>query len=549
MKAIKRLLEEVKEKPASAFTEENRRALAALRVIYPHEFEETRRMLRNAGVRVGELDGVIKDEYLAFKAEYDTAKADMERDARELAEFYARVAEDIPVDQILDGWPFGGNPAEMLEAMNTKFAVIKNRGGKACILRHTTNEKLEPIDAFCDVHSFHNIIASNIPSIKGDEKPAKATNWWLAHSKRREYEGVVFDPSTTALEINKHLNQWRGFGVQPSSDGDWGLMRIHIRDVLANSDEQNAKYIVKWLAWAVQNPDKPAEVALVLRGDEGVGKGTLVNTIIKLFGKHGLAISDSNLLTGTFTGHFETCCFIFADEGFFAGDHKARDKLYAMITEPTIMIHDKFCKAFPARNRTKMIFASNSGWVVPAGPNSRRWAVFDVSDKRRGDLTYFKPLDEQMKNGGYERMLHDLQRVDLKGWHPRDDVPHTLALQDQRDRSLRSEARWLLTILENGVLPHTTYQANLTNNQVYNCDLYRSLNDSAGPRAKEYFNQMTLKPLLENLGCRQKHTTKGKLWTFPPIKEMRENWCKKYGMRVWEETDAEWPEQQPLFQT
>src|SRR5262249_12842495 len=85
------------------------------------------------------------------------------------------------------------------------------------------------------------------------------------------------------FQIAQDLNSWRGFGVEPRQ-GDWSLMQAHIRDVLADGDQEAEGYILNWAAWAVQNPGKRAEAALVFRGDEGTGKGVFLHALREIFG-------------------------------------------------------------------------------------------------------------------------------------------------------------------------------------------------------------------------------------------------------------------------
>lgn len=61
-------------------------------------------------------------------------------------------------------------------------------------------------------------------------------------------------------------------------------MQAHIRDVLADGDQEAEGYILNWAAWAVQNPGKRAEAALVFRGDEGTGKGVFLHALREIFG-------------------------------------------------------------------------------------------------------------------------------------------------------------------------------------------------------------------------------------------------------------------------
>src|SRR5262249_51693286 len=82
-----------------------------------------------------------------------------------------------------------------------------------------------------------------------------------------------------------------------------------------------------------------------------------------------------------------------------------------------------------------LLISSNHDWVVPAGNSARRFAVFNVSDKRREDIEYFRKLDEQMRNGGDAALLYELHHYDGSGVDLR-RVPKTAALMEQKDLSM-----------------------------------------------------------------------------------------------------------------
>ena len=236
--------------------------------------------------------------------------------------------------------------------------------------------------------------------------------------------------------VGNHVNLWRGWGVEPKQ-GDWSLMQRHINEVLANGDATSASYILKWSAWAVQNPARRAEVALVFKGLQGCGKGTFGWALVTMFGQQGLHISDREHLVGKFNSHLMYCCLLYADEAYWAGDVKGEGSLKSLITEGTLHIEPKGVNPFTVRNNLHVIMTSNNDWVVPASADARRYAVFNVSDARVGDKAYFDALHAELDNGGRAAMLHDLLSMDLKGWHPRYDVPDTEGLRQQKLQSLR----------------------------------------------------------------------------------------------------------------
>ena len=288
-------------------------------------------------------------------------------------------------------------------------------------------------------------------------RKSDAARSWLKSQNRPTYQnGFVFDP--TGKEHPGALNLWRGFTIEPV-EGDWSTIQYHIRNVLADGDEEASRYIVNWLAWLFQNPDKQAETAVVFRGGRGTGKGMLCRAVINALGQHGIQISQPSLMTGRFNGHFRDCIALFADEAFWAGDKQGEGQLKRIITEDTLMVEAKGRDAVMVRNMLHIMIASNEDWVIPAGTDERRFAAFAVSDKHKQDSGYFTKLAAAFDGAEMQAFLHHCLNVDLGKWHPRQDIPHTAALQQQVEHSERPEVAVLRQILERGILPGT-HEAN-----------------------------------------------------------------------------------------
>jgi hypothetical protein len=336
------------------------------------------------------------------------------------------------------------DPDAVLAEFNTHYAVV-NEAAKSRVYAERYDRTLKRY--YHDRMSFDDFRNLNLNRYvaDGDRKPAAP--WWLRHPDRREYlGGVVFDP--TGQHAANELNLWRGFNYEPKQ-GDWSLMRDHIRDVVCGGNEKYFTYLMGWLAYAVQHPERQGEVAVVMRGVEGCGKGTLARAFCDLFGQHGLHISNAKHLVGAFNQHLEGCVALFADEAFFAGDKQHVSVLKAIITEPHLTIEGKYRNATQAPNRLHIMMASNDAWVVPASLEARRFFVLDVLDTVKNDQTYFGRIWDQMEAGGYAAMLHDLLAYDLTGFNVR-KPPVTEALQDQKRLSLTGPHAWWLDVLERG---------------------------------------------------------------------------------------------------
>ena len=277
----------------------------------------------------------------------------------------------------------------------------------------------------------------------------KAADIWLEHRNRRQFiGGVTFDPSGKHVRPDM-LNLWQGFGVTPRP-GKWERLKSHIYVVLCGSQQELYDYLMNWMARLVQFPAQQGEVAIVMRGGEGTGKGTLAKVLRHIMGQHGMVISNSKHLTGNFNGHLRDCVFLFADEAFYAGDPSHVGVLKSIITEPHLTIEAKFANAVQMPNFLHLMMASNEEWVVPASLNSRRFLVLQASGTHANDHACFGAIWEQMEAGGYEAMLHELLHHDLTGFNVR-RVPVTEGLQEQRKLSLgTSPEAWWSDVLHRG---------------------------------------------------------------------------------------------------
>jgi hypothetical protein len=216
-----------------------------------------------------------------------------------------------------------------VHALNKKHFVINNIGGKCLIGEFIPSS----IDAGCSILSYQashaftlrykNQKVGEIDEEDFSLKKRELGSYWLSHTKRRGYEGTDLVAGGSETLPGNRLNLWRGFGVE-AKQGKYPLIRAHMRDILANGDPLADQYIWNWNAWLVQHPDKQAEVALVLQGLKGAGKGVLGQSVRQILGPHGMHISSPNHLVGNFNGHLESCVFLFADEAFAVEDKKSK---------------------------------------------------------------------------------------------------------------------------------------------------------------------------------------------------------------------------------
>jgi hypothetical protein len=432
-----------------------------------------------------------------------------------------------------------------LAVMNDKHAVVSEEGKTQVVnfeFDHVLDRRKLTRSTFGDLRGRYN----NTRKTVGGRLVPKG-NWWLGHPHRLQYDAVVFAPGAEVQPGS--LNLWRGFAIEPKP-GDWGLMRKHIHNVVCAGDDQLFHYLLSWLARAVQNPGVAGEVALVLRGGRGTGKGLFARFFGSLWGQHFLHLAKSGLVVGRFNDHLEDAVVVFADEAFFAGDRRDEGALKALITEEVHAVEAKYRPVKMVKNCVHLMMASNDEWVVPAGMDERRFFVLDVSAARVRDNKYFSALAEQMKGDGRAAMLHDLLELDLKEFDVR-NVPQTTALREQKIHGLKPFETWFYDRLMDGRL---TDQHIKWVSVVPTEDVYRSYAAAAGTIGARHHSGVTQlgmslrkilpagypkksRPLMEvprpnGEGLVRRRVT---CWTFPSL-----GLCRKHFNEL-TRTEHDWP--------
>ena len=225
----------------------------------------------------------------------------------------------------------------------------------------------------------------------------------------------------------------------------------HLRETICGNNEEVHTYLLRWMARAVQHPNAPGEVAVVMRGAKATGKTIFADVFGRLFGRHYWPVADAKYIVGNFNAHLRDCVILFGDEAFWAGDRKHESVLKALITSRTIVIEPKGIDAETVNNNVHLIMASNAEWVVPASYDERRFLVLDVAPTRQGDKKYFNAVLKEMDDGGLANLLYMLQSMDLSDFEHR-SVPTTDALQDQKMHSMEPHEEWWYGKLRDGHL-------------------------------------------------------------------------------------------------
>lgn len=340
---------------------------------------------------------------------------------------------------------------EIVNEINKKHAIVV-MGNKVVISQEDENGGY----SFLSEQAFSLLTRNKYKTVvNGEGKPKLITHSsiWLASPNRRLYKGGIgFAPEQDIGEDK--LNMWTGFSYE-RIPYDLKIIKPfidYINGLAADKEEQT--YLMGWIARGFQKPHLPAEVAIVLRGDKGVGKGTLGKILCRLWGeRHSITITSTQHLTGNFNAHLSNLAFMVADEAIYHGDKKGEAVLKSLITEPTMVIERKGFDVIQNKNCMKLIINANDEWVIPSSRDERRFFCLHIVDKHNTKIAKEKLFNHVYRlydNARTMGMFLDyLLSYNLTGFNHR-VYPETVENNSQRALSMGVIPRYLIDICNRG---------------------------------------------------------------------------------------------------
>ena len=309
--------------------------------------------------------------------------------------------------------------------MNERYALVRIGADIQVMDFQTPNQSSQKFSAKpMKISTFKSLLAGQFIEVsKGKSLPK--TTAWLNHPGRRQFEGVSYSPGEkTASNV---LNLWNGFAVEPKVGDISPWKKLH--SCLIPNPEL-AEWVVKWLAWRLQNLDKVPGTVIIFRGKKGTGKNSLFEPVISFFGEHSMVVDDPELIIGRFNWHLMSQSFVVLDEAVFAGDLRQGDKLKSRITATQMTFEAKGMTPISGANRCAYVMLTNHEHVWQATLDERRVVVIDVGDELRGNTAFWKSYFSWLQSDGASYLLHYLQDLDVADFDPR-RIPAGTALEDQ----------------------------------------------------------------------------------------------------------------------
>lgn len=260
---------------------------------------------------------------------------------------------------------------------------------------------------------------------------------WQADNRRQvvRMEQVGFDPTERDPKII--CNLWGGWPTTPRPGSCEKLLSL-LEYLTAAEDnaEEVYQWILRWLAYPIQNPGAKMKSAVVIHGPQGGGKNLFFEAIRDIYGEYGKTV-DQSAIEDKHNDWSGRKLFLIADEVIARQEmHHIKNKLKNMITGDTLRINPKHVTAHDEKNHINIVFLSNEAQPVVLERDDRRHLVVWTPPAMPAD--YYSAAAEEIAEGGIAALHHFLLNLDLGNFGPNARPPVTSSKTALIDTSMDS---------------------------------------------------------------------------------------------------------------
>lgn len=272
---------------------------------------------------------------------------------------------------------------------------------------------------------------------------------WQESQHRRVAEDVLFDPTERCGPTM--LNLYDGFKMAPAQDGEAGCQRIlaHLKRLCGNREDEY-QFVLRWIAYPLQNPGAKMATSIVMFGAEGPGKSLVWEKVVKrIYGEYGVTIGQAQL-ESQFTGWQSRKLYALAEEVVSRQEMRHyKGLLKHLVTGETLQINEKMQSLREETNHLNFVFLSNSTVPLELDDGDRRYLVLYVDQVPPPE--YFTALVQEIQGGGVEAFYRYMLDLPMDNFNEHTKPPLNDEKQALIEGSL-SPARYFLRIWARGEL-------------------------------------------------------------------------------------------------
>jgi hypothetical protein len=310
---------------------------------------------------------------------------------------------------------------------------------------------------------------------QGKQRKSKASAWL---DQNRPVEQMTWAPGLPTLIRDRLVsdggwikrkkvtcfNLYRPPQIELGNSRDAQRWLDHVHRIYGDA----AEHIINWLAHRVQRPQDKINHALVLGGNQGIGKDTLLEPVKRAVGPWNFCEVSPTQIMGRFTGFLKSVILRVSEardlgdvNRFQFYDHM---KAYTAAPPDVLRIDEKHLREHSIFNVCGVIITTNhkaDGIYLPT--DDRRHFVA-WSDASKDDFTesYWNALWSWYANRGDGHVAAYLAELDLSSFNPKAPPPKTPAFWDIVDANRAPEDAELADVLDRMGNPNATTLSRIT---------------------------------------------------------------------------------------
>lgn len=306
--------------------------------------------------------------------------------------------------------------SKAVEAVKSRFIRLSSSNSFPRIKDVVTNIEQADLDILCDYYSRHSASPSPEPKYL-----LSCLDWVY---------GETFLPNGPRVSGGL-LNLWQPPTLQPFGNkvnrSEVFLFLEFLERWFPNDMER--KYFEWWLAHAVRKPEQRLIATPVLRSEQGVGKGFLVETLLSnLIGKQSVAVCGLKDVVGDFNDIVQGRTLLLIDE-VYKSKKSTTDALKSLQGNSTITLKRKHKPTTTIDNYINFIVTSNDHLPLILEQGDRRfWVPEFIKHKESQDETSAfinDKLKPWLLDGGFQLVRDYLEQVNLSNFRATDSPPST----------------------------------------------------------------------------------------------------------------------------
>lgn len=289
-------------------------------------------------------------------------------------------------------------------------------------------------------------VNSRLPQVTvvgADGNPTKVTaGSWL--DKNNAVEQMTWSPGEPMLIADRLVANGGWFSKQGTrcfnlyrpplvinGDADKADKWINHLNTIYGAD--NADHITRYFAFKVQKPQIKINHALLLGGDQGIGKDTICEPLKYAVGPWNCEEISPKEIFGRFNGYVKSV-ILRINEVRDLGEG-SRFELYEHLKTLTasppdvLRVDEKHVREYPVFNVCGVIITTNyktNGIYLPAS-DRRHYVAWSDLKKENFDQKYWDDIWNWYENGGIGHVVAYLRSVDISTFNPKAPPPKTEA--------------------------------------------------------------------------------------------------------------------------